>query len=268
MKLSIITINLNNKDGLQNTIDSVVSQTFKDFEWIVLDGGSTDGCKELIEKYADKFSYWVSEPDKGIYNAMNKGIRHAHGEYCLFLNSGDYFVDGEVLDKVFAVDFDEDVVYGCVGNMCDGFVKRKDSPKEVTLHTLVKSTILHSGNSFIRRDAFDKWGLYDENLKIVSDWKWFLKTIGLGGATTRYIDVLTSVFDISGISSTQETLLDEERKLVFDELIEPGVMKFVFQYEELLLSKYTYEVQIRNSMAYKIGSFILKPIKFLKSFVR
>ncbi len=91
MKLSIITVNLNNKDGLQKTIDSVISQTFKDFEWIVIDGGSTDGSKELIEKYSDYISYWVSEPDKGIYNAMNKGIKVAKGDYLEFLNSGDIF---------------------------------------------------------------------------------------------------------------------------------------------------------------------------------
>ena len=100
MKLSIITVNLNNRDGLQKTIDSVVSQTFKDYEWIVIDGGSTDGSKELIEQYADHFTDWVSEPDKGIYNAMNKGIGMASGEYIQFLNSGDSLVSGHVVDQM------------------------------------------------------------------------------------------------------------------------------------------------------------------------
>ena len=88
MKLSIITVNLNNRDGLQRTIDSVVSQTFTDYEWIVIDGGSTDGSRELIGQHQDRFAYWCSEPDKGIYNAMNKGIAHAKGEWLQFLNSG------------------------------------------------------------------------------------------------------------------------------------------------------------------------------------
>ena len=83
MKLSIITINYNNRDGLQKTIESVVSQSFKDFEWIVIDGGSNDGSRELIERYAESISYWVSEPDNGIYNAMNKGIRVSKGDYLL-----------------------------------------------------------------------------------------------------------------------------------------------------------------------------------------
>ena len=93
MKLSIITVNLNNRDGLKKTIDSVISQTFKDFEWIVIDGGSTDGSRELIEQYVNHFAYWVSEPDKGVYNAMNKGVKKAKGEYLQFLNSGDWLRD-------------------------------------------------------------------------------------------------------------------------------------------------------------------------------
>ena len=87
MKLSIITINYNNCDGLRKTIESVIAQTTRDFEYIVIDGGSTDGSVDVIKEYADYIDYWVSEPDKGIYNAMNKGTRAAHGDFLLFLNS-------------------------------------------------------------------------------------------------------------------------------------------------------------------------------------
>ena len=114
MKLSIITVNLNNKDGLQKTIDSVISQTFKDFEWIVIDGGSTDGSKELIEKYSDYISYWVSEPDKGVYNAMNKGIQVAKGEYLNFMNSGDSFICETTLQDVFSKNMTADINAGPV----------------------------------------------------------------------------------------------------------------------------------------------------------
>ena len=89
MKLSVITINFNNRDGLRKTIESVVNQTYNDFEYIIIDGGSTDGSVDVIKEYADRIDYWVSEPDKGIYNAMNKGIDVAKGEYCIFMNSGD-----------------------------------------------------------------------------------------------------------------------------------------------------------------------------------
>ena len=117
MKLSIITVNLNNKDGLQKTIDSVISQTFKDCEWIVIDGGSTDGSKELIEKYSDHISYWVSEPDNGIYNAMNKGIKASKCEYLLFLKSGDIINESRTLEDGFNLYPEDDIVTGQVINM-------------------------------------------------------------------------------------------------------------------------------------------------------
>ena len=112
MKLSIITINFNNCEGLQKTIESVVSQSFKDFEWIVIDGGSTDGSRELLEQYADHITYWVSELDKGVYNAMNKGIKVAKGEYVNFMNSGDVYASASILEDVFSTSHTADVLYG------------------------------------------------------------------------------------------------------------------------------------------------------------
>src|SRR5574344_3096999 len=93
MKYSIITINYNNKVGLERTIKSVINQTCKDYEYIIIDGTSTDGSKEVIDKYKQYLNYWVSEPDEGIYYAMNKGTLMSHGDYCNFLNSGDCYTD-------------------------------------------------------------------------------------------------------------------------------------------------------------------------------
>jgi glycosyltransferase involved in cell wall biosynthesis len=112
MKLSIITINYNNLEGLKRTYESVVSQTCQDFEWIIIDGGSTDGSKDFIEEHQAQFAYWCSEPDKGIYNAMNKGIVKATGEYLQFLNSGDNLVDDKVIEEFLALGWEEDVVSG------------------------------------------------------------------------------------------------------------------------------------------------------------
>ena len=114
VKLSIITVNLNNLEGLKKTYESVVCQTFTDYEWLVIDGGSTDGSREFIEQHQDKFAYWCSESDKGIYNAMNKGIVRAKGEYLNFMNSGDYFVSDKTLAKVFSREINVDILYGYV----------------------------------------------------------------------------------------------------------------------------------------------------------
>lgn len=264
MKLTIITVNLNNHVGFRKTAESIVSQSFQDYEWIVIDGGSNDGSKGLIEHYADHIAYWVSEPDKGIYNAMNKGIRRANGEYIMFLNSGDWFIDSGVLEKVFSIPFDEDVVYGYFKFDRGDYFEIKSSPKELTLRTFIEGTIHHTGNALIRRDGFEKWGLYDEDLRIVSDWKWFLTTIGLGDATTRYIDVLISVFDCNGISSINNNLCEAEREMVLKDLVPARILNDYMVFHQLDDQLYEQELQIRSSKAYRLGSFLLKPFKLLK----
>ena len=209
MKLSIITVNLNNREGLQKTIDSVVSQTFRDFEWIVIDGGSTDGSKELIEQYADHFAYWVSEPDKGIYNAMNKGIKVAKGVYLQFLNSGDWLCDSEVLEKVFGKERSADILYGYMlvegskSFSCSAMMKQ-------VLHwtDFIGNTLPHQA-SFIKRVLFEKFGFYDETYKIAGDTKFFIKAIVWEKATYEFVPEKIATFQPGGISSNE--LRFEER---------------------------------------------------------
>lgn len=232
MFLSIITITFNNLKGMKETAESVISQSFKDFEWIVVDGGSSDGTKEYLESISEHIDWWCSETDKGIYNAMNKGIRTAKGKYCFFLNSGDYLIDCDSLQRAMDCNIVEDIVWGYIkckkGNsLFDG--KRRN---HVTLKTFVGETINHSGNAFIRRELFDEkyYGLYDENLKIVSDWKWFLQTLGLGDVTGRFIDVCMSVYDMNGISETQMELNLTERNLVLHDLLDERILS---DYDEM-----------------------------------
>ena len=163
MKLSIITVNLNNMEGLQKTCDSIISQTFKNFEWIVIDGGSADGSKELIEEYGSNISYWVSEPDKGIYNAMNKGIKVAKGEYLYFLNSGDYLFDSNALSDVFLDNPKEDIVYGFVAREHSGRTKILDGLNVDKVHVLVDGKIVKTGDYNLALEI-DKNG-YKEYLK-------------------------------------------------------------------------------------------------------
>lgn len=203
-KLSIITINLNNKEGLQKTIDSVMSQTCKDFEWIVIDGGSDDGSRELIEKYDENINYWVSEPDKGIYNAMNKGIVKSNGEYLLFLNSGDYLYNEQVIDSVFnkigLADF-------YVGFQLQGkrIIKVNIDTTKNLIFTLCNYPLPHQ-SLFIKKNVFKKYGLYREDLKIFSDWVFSFQTLILGNSSIENLNFIVSVFDISGISSTKDAL--------------------------------------------------------------
>ncbi len=168
VKVSVITINFNNSEGLRKTLDSVAHQHFPDYEYIVIDGGSTDGSKEIIEKYQAKIAHWVSESDCGIYDAMNKGIGMATGEYVHFLNSGDYYASSDVLSSVFSRQYTVPFIR-CV-QICDYGDRRirwtNLGNRDVTLYDMYVNTMLHQA-TFIHRSMFEKYGLYDENLKIV-----------------------------------------------------------------------------------------------------
>jgi len=264
-KLSIITVNLNNSTGLLKTIKSVVSQTFSDYEYIIIDGGSTDGSVDIIKQYADKITYWVSEPDKGIYNAMNKGILQAKGEYCLFLNSGDYLYSKDVLYNVFIVNYcKEDIITGnsfpIYPNQPTKLSKgraydRKQKGESLTLYDMYKGTINHC-SSFIKRKLFDKYGLYDENYKIVSDWIFFLKVIGLYGIQVEYADVIISCFDKTGISSCNRKLLEIEREKALESCIPHSILAD-YSYFDKLESKFKRSFRYRfvNKLTQLINRF-------------
>lgn len=222
MKLSIITVNKNNCKGLQKTIDSILAQTWRDYEWIVIDGGSTDGSKELLEKYKDHFTYWCSEPDCGVYTAMNKGLAHAQGEWVNFMNSGDRFADSKTLDLVFSQSYEEDIIYGyMMRKSLDGKPQNPSfMKKKIYWENFYFSTIPHQ-SSFIRGKLFDKIGGYDESYSRVADRKWFFQAIVLNGYKTRFIPVPLSIYECGGISEDefyQEELL-RMRKELFTEYI-------------------------------------------------
>ena len=175
-KLTIITICYNIKDEIERTCESIVNQTWQDFEWIVVDGGSTDGTGSILKKYADRIDILISEPDKGIYNAMNKGIKLAHGKWLSFMNGGDCFAERDVLEKVFAdKEYDADVLYGYMRMFCsNGSSYLQKYPDKVSKLYFYEDVIGHQG-AFIRHKLFDKYGLYNEKYRIVSDWeKWII----------------------------------------------------------------------------------------------
>lgn len=202
MKLSIITVNLNNLEGLKKTYESVVCQTFTDYEWLVIDGGSTDGSREFIEEHQDKFACWCSEPDKGIYNAMNKGIVQAKGEYLNFMNSGDCFACKDTLARVFATGRNEDIIYGISTNgHINGSIIANPTQERIFWYDLFPVAIHHQ-SSFIRRSLFNIVGLYDEDLKIAADARWFALAILNNGATYKFLPIKIAIFEGGGISKT------------------------------------------------------------------
>ena len=216
MKLSIITVNLNNRDGLKRTIDSVISQTFTDYEWIVIDGGSTDGSRELIEQYSNHFAYWCSEPDNGIYNAMNKGIAHAQGEWLQFLNSGDWLYGSTTLERVFKKEWECDVIYGDMVLKKNNDIKLQRYPDDLTFSFFEDHTLCHQ-SSFYKKNIFFN-NRYDENLKIASDLALYIQLI-LNGKRFKHANQFIVYFDDSGIGSQSNETVFHERYIVYDNYI-------------------------------------------------
>lgn len=215
--LSIITINFNNAHDLRKTIESVISQTSEDFEYIIIDGGSTDGSLEIINEYKHKIQFWVSEHDRGIYHAMNKGIAHAQGEYCQFLNSGDWLVSPDTTARMIERLDGSSVNYGnLIKQWADGRTYRNKATNANSLFTYYSGTLNHA-SAYIKRSLFARYGLYDESLKIVADWKFYLLVIGINGESVQYIDVDVAIFDMGGISNKEGTLEKTERRRVLEE---------------------------------------------------
>ena len=205
MKISIITINFNNTEGLQRTILSVRNQTCSDYEYIVIDGGSNDGSVDIIKQNTDIINFWVSEKDKGIYHAMNKGIQKAQGEYCIFMNAGDTFYNHQVIEQVTQHHMVEDVV---CGDLCMGKDIICPNPDQVTLRSLYKKTIFHQA-SFIKTTLL-KNKPYDETLRSASDWKWFLHTLIFENKTYNHLPIIIARFEGGGFSEKESEVGQNE----------------------------------------------------------
>ena len=256
MKLSVITVNYNNKAGLQRTIDSVVCQTWRDFEWIVIDGGSTDGSKELLEQYQQHFAYWCSEPDGGVYNAMNKGIARAKSDYLLFLNSGDALYDENVLQTIDDIHSSADIITGQAIRMDTNELLRQYDKN--LLMQLYLDTLNHQA-TFIKRELF-KDTCYDESLKIVSDWKFWLEAILWKRASVDVVDIIVTKQDMTGISSDQKKEY-EERECVLQQLM-PNVLKdSLDSFQKIRVSPYNIygeKIYDKSRFIYSIGYRLLQ----------
>ena len=253
MVLSIITINYNNAEGLRRTLASVASQTYRDIEHIIIDGGSTDGSVDVIREYAASNEsinpsihhsiIWSSEPDKGIYNAMNKGISKATGDYIQILNSGDLLAASDVTERMMAALYTihhtpytekgfPAILYGNMLKSYDGKTIINRDTCGNGLYTpesflyFYKGTLNHDC-AYIHRDLFEKYGLYNEEMKICSDWEWYVRAIVLGGEKPVYTNIDVTIFDMNGVSESygkNAELIRRERREYLESILPPAVL--------------------------------------------
>ena len=250
MKLSIVTINRNNAEGLRKTIESVLVQTYRDIEYIIIDGASTDNSVEVIKSSALQAESlnvkWISEPDKGIYDAMNKGVKKATGDYVWILNSGDCAGASNVVERMAAVleQGKNEEVRGkkgidiLLGNIVRVLGNKKEyaplpvkrimdeipRPMDISMLTFYTGTVPQDA-AFVRRELFEKYGYFDEKLKICADWKLYLNMIALGGVQPMHVNVDVVLFDMTGISNANNELRLAERRAYLEEILPESVIK-------------------------------------------
>jgi glycosyltransferase involved in cell wall biosynthesis len=230
--LSIITINLNNGAGLQKTLASIQAQSWRNFESVIIDGGSTDESVAIINNFSSNskcnISKWVSEKDNGLYHAQNKGIRAARGEYLLFLNSGDYLCSEKTLENLYPEKWKSEIIYG---NVLVENGKRRSAtrmPPKISAEHLYYSTLMHPA-TFIRRNLFKKVGMYREDFKICSDYYFFVKALVRHKIVPEYRMDVISVFDGGGLSSSVKyrQIHHRERQQTIIEFFTPEMLNEV-----------------------------------------
>lgn len=221
-KVSIITVVFNDRNGFEQTAKSVISQTvLKDIEWIVIDAASTDGTVDSIKKHKQHIQYWVSEPDKGIYDGMNKGVAKAKGEYLLFLNAGDTLCCSDVMEKVI-----NDKNFGTADHLTgnqyitsNGRVINVDiAREELNTHILFLYALPHQ-STFIRRKRLKDAGGYDTSYKICADAKYTFHDLVINNGVYKKLDFFISNYDASGISTINPSLSKKERERFLKELL-------------------------------------------------
>lgn len=245
-QLSIISVNYNNAEGLKRTLDSVASQTYQEFEHIIIDAASTDGSMDVIHEYEQQLHiahstihlFWSSEKDKGIYDGMNKGIKKATGEYLYFLNSGDVFAADDVVAQIVDLLDGSDIIVGRVNRGANGRIYGQTAlvnEQDLSLYNMYLHGINHQ--SAIVHRSIQSDHLYDATLKIGADWKFFVETIVLGGAKVKFVDKIFANYDVSGVSSNTAQLRLERKKIMLDILPERIARDY------LTIAPYYYEVK-------------------------
>ena len=210
-KISIITVVFNGEKYLEETIQSVINQTYDNVEYIIIDGSSTDGTIDIIKKYEDKIDYWVSEKDSGTYDAMNKGIKIATGEWINFMNAGDVFYSNDVLENIFLQTIEKDIqcIYGDVLVDYDKFKLEKKAGKLVDLYKGMQ----FSHQSLFVKTTYHKHKKFDLSYKSAADYN-FIYNSYMDNIQFLYIDVIVSKVTNGGVSDIKRIASVKESKRI------------------------------------------------------
>ena len=212
--ISVVTISYNAVSTIEQTILSVINQTYSNIEYIIIDGGSTDGTIDIIKRYNDKITYWQSEPDKGIYDAMNKGIQKANGEWTNFMNAGDLFSSTIILQQMSNIIKPETRILR--GNIIRVYPKFRVKSVGVTaqnpgLMDMFDNTFHHQA-CFIQTSLFREFGLYSTDYRLCSDWKFFFDCVVLHNIKSQYEDLTVAYFKMDGASTNNSILYQKEQE--------------------------------------------------------
>lgn len=214
LKVSIITVCLNEEERIEKTIKSIIDQTFTNIELVVIDGGSTDNTLNILNRYSEFIDIFIPNKKNGVYNAMNAGIIASSGDYVYFMNGGDSFNNNDILERIFVNTPDADILYGniLIKNANDDF-RLKSPPPSAGINYLLGRTIPHQ-SSLTRRSLFKDIGLFDESFTIAADYDFFLRAIVKYSASTSYFPFTFAVWIEDGISSLEKYkhLRESERK--------------------------------------------------------
>lgn len=249
-KLSIVTINYNNTEGLRKTLASVAAQTYSNIEHVIVDAASTDGSVGVIKEYAENSKHsviWSSKKDDGIYDGMNRGIKKATGDYVWILNSGDCAAAPDVVERMMTVlvqgkseevrgKKEIDLLLGNIVRVLPNNKKQyaplpvkriKDEtprPMDVSMYTFYRGTVPQDA-AFVKRELFEKYGYFDDKLKICADWKLYLKMIALNEVQPMYVNIDVVLFDMTGVSNTDSERLKTEKRAYLEEILPASVLK-------------------------------------------
>lgn len=206
LKFTVITVTYNCVGTIERTINSVLAQKYNNIEYIIIDGKSTDGTKNIIQKYDKQLAYWVSESDSGIYNAMNKGISHATGDIISFLNGDDWYLDDAVFDKIY------DLFTNSNAQIVAGRVTSEGNPRRIIkyedLDILYYKMVLPHQAIFARKEIFEKYGYFNEQYKTAGDYDWILR-LYTEGIPITCTDIIVAEFSLGGRGYGGEAIIEQ-----------------------------------------------------------